>query len=72
VLKNKKRSGMLMAKIISTDADLQNCIYFQWVVEVWIQGELDDSTKVIAYSDIAVDVIKGSYLRYNITIKKHV
>ncbi|MGG4094324.1 hypothetical protein [Paenibacillus lautus] len=57
----------MKGKEIRTDADLQNCIYFQQVVEVFIGGEMDAVCFVIGYDAKVVRVREGySYLRSNI------
>ncbi|QCT01389.1 hypothetical protein E6C60_0667 [Paenibacillus algicola] len=57
----------MKVKEIVTDADLQNCIYFQQAIEVFIGGALDDVCYVIDYDAKIVKVREGfSYLRSNI------
>jgi len=52
---------------VRTDADLQNCIYFQQAIDVYISGEMDAVCLVIGYDDEVVRVSEGySYLRGNI------
>jgi hypothetical protein len=49
---------------IRTDADLQNCIYFQQKVEVWVQGAFDEEC-MIADNDVIKIVGGYYYLRQN-------
>lgn len=54
-------------KEVRTDADLQNCIYFQQAIDVYISGEMDAVCLVIGYDAEVVKVREGySYLRGNI------
>lgn len=54
-------------KEVRTDADLQNCIYFQQAIDVYICGEIDAVCLVIGFDAEAVRVREGySYLRGNI------
>ncbi|WP_136603828.1 hypothetical protein [Paenibacillus dokdonensis] len=55
---------------IRTDVDLQNCIYFQQKVEVWVGGVFEEVYVITDYNDDIVKVVGGSYyLRQNITLK---
>ncbi|AJS59985.1 hypothetical protein [Paenibacillus sp. IHBB 10380] len=59
-------------RIITSDADLQNCIYFQQNVEVWVGEdiEIDETYKIVDFNDEMVRVSDGfSFLRSNITIR---
>lgn len=60
----------IMAKHVMTDADLDNCIFFQTVVEVSFGGELADEGLVQDYTDESVKINGWHYLRCNSTIKK--
>lgn len=54
-------------KEIITDADLQNCIYFQQSIKVYVDGALDDVCYVIDYDAKIVKLREGYfYLRCNI------
>lgn len=50
-----------------TDADLQNCIYFQTVVEVSVAGEVCEKGIIQDYSGDTVTIDGGYYLRMNST-----
>ncbi|WP_187768048.1 hypothetical protein [Paenibacillus sp. PL91] len=55
---------------IRTDADLQNCIYFQQKIEVWVGGEFEEVCVVADYDDDAVEVVGGLYyLRCNVMLR---
>lgn len=56
-------------RLIRTDADLQNCIYFDQEVEVWVQGELDMVGRVVRYTEDTVQMHDGYYLRGNASLK---
>ncbi|UKS30514.1 hypothetical protein LOZ80_16835 [Paenibacillus sp. HWE-109] len=54
-----------------TDADMYLCMLFQKPVEVWFDGELEDSgTYIEAYSDEVIKVGGVFYLRKLCLIKK--
>ncbi|MFC5647819.1 hypothetical protein ACFPYJ_01550 [Paenibacillus solisilvae] len=57
-----------MKKVIRTDADLDNCIYFQSNIEVSIGGELDDMGVLQDYSEETIKVNGYYYLRCNCTL----
>jgi hypothetical protein len=54
---------------IKTDEQLTNCIHFKVDVEVWFGGLFDGFSKIISYSDVAVTLEDGQYLRDNSIIK---
>jgi hypothetical protein len=60
----------IMAKQVMTDAELDNCIFFQTVVEVSFGGELADEGLVQDYTDESVKINGWHYLRCNSTITK--
>ena len=55
----------MMTNQVLTDADLDNCIFFQTVVEVSFGGELDDKGLVEVYTDETVKINGWHYLRSN-------
>lgn len=62
----------MKSKEIWTDADLQNCIYFQQNVEVWVAEDavMDETYKIVDFNNEMVRVSDGfSFLRRNITIR---
>jgi hypothetical protein len=54
-----------MMKQVCTDADLENCIFFQIVVKVSFGGELADEGLVQDYTDESVKINGWHYLRCN-------
>ncbi|AZS14328.1 hypothetical protein [Paenibacillus lutimineralis] len=57
-------------KILQTDADLQNSIYFQWEVEVWIGREFEMICMISGYDENVIKVVGGGfYLRENVLLK---
>lgn len=55
---------------IRTDADLQNCIYFQQRVEVWMSGEIEEIVMIADYNDEVIQIIRGDrYIRQNVILK---
>ncbi|MFD0694735.1 hypothetical protein ACFQZT_11580 [Paenibacillus sp. GCM10027628] len=62
---------MSRTDICFTDADLYHCMLFQTPVEVWFDGELEDTGVLIeAYSDEVIKVGGVYYLRKLCLIKK--
>jgi hypothetical protein len=62
---------MSRTEVCLTDADLYHCILFQTPVEVWFDGELEDTgTFIEAYSDDVIKVGGVYYLRKLCLIKK--
>ncbi|OAB39364.1 hypothetical protein PMSD_05430 [Paenibacillus macquariensis subsp. defensor] len=62
----------MTGKEIWTDADLQNCIYFQKKVEVWVAEDavMDEIYKIVDFNDKTIRVSDGnSFLQSNITIR---
>ncbi|WP_157053914.1 hypothetical protein [Paenibacillus sp. D9] len=59
-----------MTNQVFTDADLQNCIFFQTVVEVSFGGEIADEGIVQDYTDESVKINGWHYLRCNCMIIK--
>jgi hypothetical protein len=60
----------IMTNQILTDADLDNCIFFQTSVEVSFGGELPDQGLVQDYTDDTVKINGWHYLRLNCKIIK--
>lgn len=59
----------MRGKEIRTDADLQNCIYFQKAIDVYISGEMDAVCFVVGYDARVIKMKEGySYLRSNINM----
>ncbi|MCZ8514984.1 hypothetical protein O9H85_21680 [Paenibacillus filicis] len=55
---------------IRTDADLQNCIYFQQKVEVWVQGAFDEECMIADYDYDVIKIVGGYYyLRQNVKLR---
>lgn len=62
---------MLKRTLCLTDVDLYNCILFHTPVEVWFDGELEDSGSFIeAYTDEIIKVGGVYYLRKLCQIKR--
>jgi len=59
-----------MTKPLFTYADLDNCIFFQTVVQVSFGGEVADEGLVQDYTDESVKINGWHYLRCNCTIIK--
>lgn len=57
-----------MKQVIRTDAELQNCIYFQSNVEVTFGGELEETGVVEDYTEDTVKIKGYYYLRCNCTL----
>ena len=58
----------IMKNRVWTDADLDNCIFFQTVVEVSFGGELADQGLIQDYTDESIKINGWHYLRCNCTI----
>jgi hypothetical protein len=53
-------------RVIQTDADFQNSIYFQTQLQVWIQGEQENETIIIeSFDDNVVRFKNGNYIKHN-------
>jgi hypothetical protein len=62
---------MSQTQICSTDADLFDCMLFHTPVEVWLDGELEDSGSMLeGYSDDVIKIGGVYYLRKLCLIKK--
>jgi hypothetical protein len=59
-----------MTKQVLTDADFDNCIFFQTIVEVSFGGEVADKGLIQDYTDESVKINGWHYLRSNCTIIK--
>jgi hypothetical protein len=57
-----------MKQVIRTDAELQNCIFFQSNVEVHFGGELDDMGVLQEYTEATIKINGYYYLRCNCTL----
>ncbi|WP_088549803.1 hypothetical protein [Paenibacillus aquistagni] len=59
-----------MNKIIKTDADLDNCIFFIQPVEIWIGDYLDSRSYLYNFNHISIETREGFfYLREDIEIR---
>ncbi|MFC5403921.1 hypothetical protein [Cohnella soli] len=61
---------MMNGKVIRTDADLTNCIYFDTRVEVWMNGGFEEEVIIADYDDITIKIVGGGkFLRQNVILK---
>jgi hypothetical protein len=59
-----------MRNQVLTDADLDNCIFFQTIIEVSFGGEIADKGLLEVFTDETVKINGWQYLRFNCKIIK--
>ena len=56
-------------RLITTEKQIQNCIFSKIEVQVFINNELDFKGRIIDYSENSIYTEEGKYLRRNCEIK---
>lgn len=61
----------MLSQYIENDIELKQSIEQEQVLEIWIEGELEERCKLLSFNDEIIKTVEGSYYwRNNITMIK--